>query len=73
MLGALNQGALADSFKRFPGIAWIFLKVMPGAIQRIIEDTKKNENYAIELIKKYVFQHLRAGKHLSREYQADSA
>lgn len=54
VLGALNQGALADSFKRFPGIAWIFLKVMPGAIQRIIEDTKKNENYAIELIKKRI-------------------
>lgn len=68
MLGALNQGALADSFKRFPGLAWIFLKVMPGAIQRIIEDTKKNENYAIELVKTYVSQHLRVRRCLSREY-----
>lgn len=32
--------------------------VMPGTIQRLIEDTKKNERYAIDLIKKYVYQQL---------------
>lgn len=52
VLSALNQGALADTLKRFPAIAWVFMRVMPGTIQRIIKDTKKNEDYAIKLIKK---------------------
>ena len=52
VLSALNQGALADSFKRFPGIARIFQTLMPGMIQRIIEDTKKNERYSIDLVTK---------------------
>ncbi len=52
ILGALMQGALADTFKRFPTIGRIFTVIMPGTIQKLVEDTKKNENYAVDLIKK---------------------
>lgn len=54
VLSALNKGALADTLKRFPTIALVFMKVMPGTIQRIIKDTKKNEDYAIKLVTKQV-------------------
>lgn len=50
--GAMMQGALADCFKRFPSLAKIVMTVMPGTIQKIIADTKLNENYSIDLTKK---------------------
>ena len=51
--GAMMQGALADSFKRFPTLAKVVMTVMPGKIQEIIADTKRNEEYSIDLVKKY--------------------
>ena len=50
--GAMMQGALADCFKRFPILAKIVMALVPGAIQKIIADTKLNEKYSIELTKK---------------------
>ena len=54
MLSALNKGALVDTLIRFPVIAWVVMRVLPGAIDRSIKDTKKNEEYAIKLTKKQV-------------------
>ncbi|KAL8824955.1 MAG: hypothetical protein Q9191_004703 [Dirinaria sp. TL-2023a] len=54
MEGALTQGALADCFKRFPSIAKAVMAVMPGTIERIIADTKINEEYSINLIRKRI-------------------
>jgi hypothetical protein len=50
--GAMTQGALADCFKRFPSVATLAI-LMPGTVQGIIADTKINEKYAVELVKKY--------------------
>lgn len=50
--GAMTQGALADCFKRFPSVATI-VTLIPGTIQGIIADTKINENYAVDLVRKY--------------------
>ena len=50
--GAMMQGALADCFKRFPTLAKIVMALVPGTIQKIIEDTKKNERYSIDLVEK---------------------
>lgn len=50
--GAMMQGALADCFKRFPLLAKIAINVMPGTIQKLIEDTKKNERHSIDLVQK---------------------
>ncbi|KAI9787991.1 MAG: hypothetical protein M1816_007295 [Peltula sp. TS41687] len=52
--GAMTQGALADCFKRFPMIAKFVLALVPGMIERIIADTKINERYAIDLVKKRI-------------------
>ena len=50
--GAMMQGALADCFKRFPWVAKVVLLFFGRAIERIIADTKINENYSIELTEK---------------------
>ena len=52
--GAMTQGALADCFKRFPFFAKVVMMVAPGAIQKAIADTKINEQYAIDLIRKRI-------------------
>jgi hypothetical protein len=49
----MMQGALADTFKRFPALGAVVMRLFPGPIRRLIEDTKINEAYAIELIEKY--------------------
>ncbi|KAI9685123.1 MAG: hypothetical protein M1822_004710 [Bathelium mastoideum] len=54
VLGALKQGALADTLKRFPLLANIFLTLMPGTLQKIIEQTKVFERNCVELIKRRV-------------------
>lgn len=54
MEGALTQGALADCFKRFPWIAKAIMVLVPGTIQRIVADTKTNEEYSIDLIRKRI-------------------
>lgn len=50
--GAMMQGALADCSKRFSSSATVVMTVMPGAIQKLITDTKINEEYSIDLVKK---------------------
>ena len=52
MTGAMYQGALVDCFKRFPVLAKIAMALMGGTIRRIIADTKINEEYSVELVKK---------------------
>ena len=53
MTGAMTQGALADCLKRFPLFAKFVMTCMSGPIKRIIADTKINEEYSIELVKRY--------------------
>jgi cytochrome P450 len=52
--GALTQGALADCFKRFPLIAKAIMILVPGTIRQIVADTKTNEEYSINLIRKRI-------------------
>ncbi|KAL9624077.1 MAG: hypothetical protein Q9160_001599 [Pyrenula sp. 1 TL-2023] len=52
MTGAMMQGALADTFFRFPLMARFVLYFFSGPIKRIIADTKINEQYSIDLVKK---------------------
>jgi hypothetical protein len=51
---ALRQGALADTFQRFPVFARIFKFLMPGAINALIKDTRTHEAYTMDLVKKSV-------------------
>ena len=53
------QGALADTFFRFPFIGKAALYIFSPVINRIIADTKINEKYSIELVKRSV--HYRSG------------
>jgi hypothetical protein len=48
----MMQGALADCFKRFATIGKLVMFLFPGKINAIIADTKINENYSINLVKK---------------------
>ena len=50
--GAMMQGALADCFKRFSLVAKVVLTLFPSKIQELIADTKLNEQYSIDLVKK---------------------
>lgn len=54
MVGAMMQGALADCATRFPVIARIALILFKGRIDRLIMDTKINEELSIELVEKCV-------------------
>lgn len=47
------QGALADCFKRFATIGKLVMLLLPGKVMAIIEDTKINERYSIDLVKKW--------------------
>ncbi|KAK3343539.1 benzoate 4-monooxygenase cytochrome P450 [Lasiosphaeria hispida] len=49
-LGALTQGALADALKRFPTLAMIATPLLRSKIKELTEDTRKNEDFAIDLI-----------------------
>lgn len=53
-VGAMTQGALADTFKRFPSLGSLVVTLFPGPLRRLIEDTKTNEAYAIKLIKRRI-------------------
>ncbi|KAI2601923.1 putative cytochrome P450 [Hypoxylon sp. NC1633] len=53
-IGALTKGALVDSFKRFPILARIVKLIMHRQIATLIEDTNKNEELAIKLVKRRV-------------------
>ncbi|KAL8699838.1 MAG: hypothetical protein Q9201_005770 [Fulgogasparrea decipioides] len=54
MTGAMMQGALADCATRFPTVAKIALTFSKGYIDRIIKDTKLNEEYSIELVQRRI-------------------
>ncbi|KAI2631794.1 putative cytochrome P450 [Xylaria nigripes] len=49
-LGALTQGALVDTFKRFPALAGIAKVIMSSKIDALVRDTSRNEEMAIDLI-----------------------
>lgn len=51
-MGALTQGALADTFKRFALAAKLFTALVPGKIAKLTAMTKHNEDLAIELTNK---------------------
>ncbi|KAL9082584.1 MAG: hypothetical protein Q9159_006305 [Coniocarpon cinnabarinum] len=53
-VGALTQGALVECFKRFPILARVMLTFLSGKFDRLVEDTKVNEHFAIELTKKRI-------------------
>ncbi|KAI1379809.1 putative cytochrome P450 [Hypoxylon crocopeplum] len=53
-MGALTKGALVDTFKRFPTLAEVVKFIMRKQIAALINDTNKNEELAIELVKKRV-------------------
>lgn len=52
MTGALMQGAIADTFFRFPLLAKVALRFFSRQFNRIVADTKINEQYSIDLVKK---------------------
>ncbi|KAF2449310.1 cytochrome P450 [Karstenula rhodostoma CBS 690.94] len=49
--GAMKQGALADTFKRFPMAAKVAMLFLSKAIDSIKLDCKLNEVYALDLVK----------------------
>jgi cytochrome P450 len=49
---ALRMGALADSFKRFPWIAKVFTGCFPGLLKKLVEDTRRHEQYSTDLVQK---------------------
>jgi len=53
-LGALTQGALADALKCFPTLAMIATPLLLSKIKELTEDTRKNEDFAIDLINRRI-------------------
>ena len=53
VINALRQGALADTFNRFPLFASVFKVCMPNAINKLIQDTRTHEAHTMRLIKKW--------------------
>ncbi|KAF6844635.1 benzoate 4-monooxygenase cytochrome P450 [Colletotrichum musicola] len=47
---SLRMGAMADCFKRFPLVGTIFQNMFPGALKRLIENTRRHEAYTMELV-----------------------
>ena len=52
--GAMTQGALADCFRRFPLIAAVVLRCIPGTVQKVIADCKINERFSIDLVERRI-------------------
>lgn len=52
--GAMKQGALADTFKRFPAFSKVAMLFLSWVVARIKQDCKLNEEYALDLVKKRV-------------------
>ena len=48
-MAALTQGALTDTFKRFPLIAELFMALVPSKLAKMTEETKHNEEISIKL------------------------
>lgn len=49
-LGALTKGALVDTMKRFPLLASVVKVAIASKIEKLIRDTRRNEDMAIELV-----------------------
>lgn len=54
MTGAMMKGALADCATRFPTVAKLVFTVFSGRINRLILDTKVNEEYSVQLVERRV-------------------
>ncbi|PVI03628.1 benzoate 4-monooxygenase cytochrome P450 [Periconia macrospinosa] len=52
--GAMKQGALADTFKRFPTVGSIAMILWSSTIERLTLDCKLNEEYALDLVRKRI-------------------
>ncbi|RYN20114.1 hypothetical protein AA0112_g10826 [Alternaria arborescens] len=48
---SLRLGALADTFKRFPWIGYFAQTAFSGLLKQLIKDTRKHEQYAMDLIR----------------------
>ncbi|CAN9258711.1 unnamed protein product [Alternaria alternata] len=55
---SLRLGALADTFKRFPWLGYFAQKAFSGLLKQLIKDTRKHEQYAMDLIRRLGFQNL---------------
>lgn len=64
--GAMTQGALADCFRRFPLIAKMVMTMAPGTVQNAIADTKINEQYSIELVRRRIARRTDRNDFMSR-------
>lgn len=53
MTDAMMQRAMVDYLERFPTAAEFVTRILGGYIQRVVEDTKMTERYAIELVERY--------------------
>ncbi|KEQ98174.1 hypothetical protein AUEXF2481DRAFT_2148 [Aureobasidium subglaciale EXF-2481] len=49
---ALQQGALADFMLRFPFMALVMKKLLPGTIKKLVQDTRTHEAYTMNLVQK---------------------
>lgn len=46
------QGALVDTFRRFVFLGEIIKLLIPGKLKQLTEDTKTNERFSIDLVKR---------------------
>ncbi|KAF7671803.1 hypothetical protein GT037_010026 [Alternaria burnsii] len=53
---SLRLGALADTFKRFPWLGYFAQKAFSGLLKQLIKDTRKHEQYAMDLIRRRIEQ-----------------
>ncbi|KAI1205728.1 cytochrome P450 [Annulohypoxylon truncatum] len=61
-MGALRQGALADTFNRFPMASKLLTALFSSKIAKLTEETRHNEDMAIELVNKRIVRHEDARK-----------
>ncbi|KAF1847369.1 benzoate 4-monooxygenase cytochrome P450 [Cucurbitaria berberidis CBS 394.84] len=65
-LGALTQGALADTMKRFPGMAKVVKWVLSSKIAELTDGTKRNEDMAIDLLNRRISRRTRRRDFMTR-------
>ncbi|RYN45628.1 hypothetical protein AA0119_g11840 [Alternaria tenuissima] len=53
---SLRLGALADTFKRFPWLGYFAQTAFSGLLKQLINDTRKHEQYAMDLIRRRIEQ-----------------
>lgn len=52
VIKAMRMGALADCFKRFPSVGFVFQKLFRGRLAKMIEDTRRHEQYSMDLVRR---------------------